>query len=285
MELDVTELSKHIIFEHTREDYSIYKMNFHLHNKFEIYFFIRGSVNYFIEKSVYRLKYGNLLIMNDHEIHRSCPEDGVPYERIIIHFHPSLLKFLSTEKYDLSSCFLDRETGKNNLFLLNEAQINTLLGLFYKMEALDEKKYYYEHMKFSYFIEILVFINEIFKDSMHREENNVISSKLKPILDYIDTNLEQNLSLDHLVEKFFINKYYLSRLFKNTTGSNLNDYIRYKRLSRAKSLLAEGRDVTETCVLSGFNDYSHFIRTFRNTVGVSPGKYRKTLIYPSHDET
>jgi len=59
---------------------------------------------------------------------------------------------------------------------------------------------------------------------------------------------------------------------------NLHEYIIFKRVARAKKLLMEGKSVTETCHLSGFNDYSNFIRTFKRTVGISPGKYSKIAI-------
>jgi AraC-like DNA-binding protein len=48
-----------------------------------------------------------------------------------------------------------------------------------------------------------------------------------------------------------------------------------KRIALAKQYLIEGYNVSESCELSGFNDYSNFIRTFKNITGYSPTNYLK----------
>ena len=60
---------------------------------------------------------------------------------------------------------------------------------------------------------------------------------------------------------------------KAKTGTTINKYIVTRRIAEAKHLLMQGAPVTDACYRSGFNDLSHFIRTFHNAVGVPPGKY------------
>ena len=43
--------------------------DFHIHNNYEIYIFLQGHVNYFVEQSCYQLKRGDILIFNNQEIH------------------------------------------------------------------------------------------------------------------------------------------------------------------------------------------------------------------------
>ena len=43
-------------------------------------------------------------------------------------------------------------------------------------------------------------------------------------------------------------------------------------------MLAEGKSVTDTALSCGFNDYANFIRTFKQAVGVPPGKYRSQIV-------
>jgi len=252
--------------------------DFHLHNHFEIYFFISGNVNYFIEKKVYSLHFGDLLLMNSHEIHKPSFYPGEDYERVVIHFDPALAQSFSTPSFNLSNCFTNRPSGEQNLISLNIKQSEEILKLFDKMEALGvESANGSDILKLAGLLEVLVFINRVYSNILPPElESPSIPEKLVPVLDYIDMNLESDLSLEFLERHFYINRFYLSRIFKQVTGSSLHEYIRYKRISKAKKLLSEGCNVTEACTKSGFNDYSNFLRMFKRTVGISPGQYKKS---------
>lgn len=254
--------------------------DFHLHNRFEIYFFISGNVTYFIEKKVYHLKYGDLLVMNSHEIHKPSFQPGEAYERIVIHFDPSIPRLFNPPGFDLLHCFVNRPIGEQNKINLSKSQIDEVLKMFQRVEKLDKNPHSSSGiLKLTYFIELLIFINQVFiENTRYAEEHPSVPEKLAPILDFIDSNLESDLSLKVLEHKFFIDKSYLSRLFKKSTGSNIHEYIIYKRISKAKKLLSEGFSVTDTCMNCGFNDYSNFLRMFKRTVGVSPGEYKKSFL-------
>jgi AraC-like DNA-binding protein len=248
------------------------EVDFHLHNRFEIYFFISGGVNYFIEKKVYPLKYGDLLLINSHEIHRPTFVSAAPYERITIHFEPAVAQAFNSPRFDLLRCFTGRPDGEANRISLAPDQVGEVMKLFARMEgAVQEGEGGGEILKLSLFVELLVFINNA---GTCPDNALTVPEKLSPVLDYIETNLAGDLCLEALERRLFINRYYLSRLFKQYTGSTIHEYIIYKRISLAKKLLDEGHNVTEACQRSGFRDYSNFIRIFKKTVGISPGRYK-----------
>ena len=184
----------------------------------------------------------------------------------------------SSQQFDLLNCFTNRSNGDRNKISLNSEQVEDIIGLFNKIEFLDTNPFDdSEILKFTYFIELLIFINRIYINSTCKVDHANIPSKLIPILEFIDQNLESDLKLETLEKKFYINRFYLCKLFKNSIGSTIHEYIIYKRISLAKLLLSKGYSVTDTCSKSGFNDYSNFIRMFNRTVGLSPGKYKKTM--------
>lgn len=251
-------------------------MEFHMHDRFEIYYFISGDVHYFIEKNIYRLQYGDLLIMNSSEIHKPQFLSGAPYERIAIHFDPEIARQLSSPSFDLLKCFTDRPKGEQNKISLNQKQLADVEGLLQKYgRASQNRSEGSEILKLTYFIELLVYINRIFTRHSPSEDEPQLPRKLASLLEYIDRNLEGDLSLEALSRMLYLDKSYLSRLFKSHTGMGIQQYILYKRVSAAKALLAQGTSVTEACGRSGFNDYSNFIRTFRKIAGVAPGQYRR----------
>lgn len=253
--------------------------DFHLHDRFEIYFFKSGDVNYFIEKKVYKLKFGDLLIMNSNEIHKPSFFSEKTYERVVIHFDPNISRLFSASGQNILKPFTDRPLGEQNKLSLDKYQIEKIqiffeqLDIYKKNESKDDPV-----LKLCTFIELLIFIKNIFEDEKSRFEHPGISPKLMPVLEYIDNNLTNDLSLSKLSELFYINRSYLCRLFKKSTGSPLHEYIIVKRISKAKNLLSKDASATEAAYKSGFNDYSSFYRIFKRIVGTSPKKYKHSIL-------
>lgn len=278
--MDYTFFYNNIDYLHIKREKpkSQFQVDFHLHDEYEILFLISGDVNYFVENKFYKLNVGDIIITNNLEIHKPSIYSDKPYERITVHINSNLVDNLSSDKYSLNRCFVDRKKGEHNKIVLNPEQLLRIKELFQNIELMKSNQSNgSDVLGYASVIEMLVLINRAHSSVSNHKEYTGISSKLKPILVHIDKNLDSDLRLDTLEKIFFINKFYLSKQFKNITGSTLQDYIIYKRISRAKSLLVEGLTVSDVCEKSGFNDYSHFIRTFKNKVGISPGKYKRTI--------
>ena len=98
---------------------------------------------------------------------------------------------------------------------------------------------------------------------------------------YINSNLDKELNLDSLSKTHFASKFHLLRLFKKYYGQTPIQYLTDKRIEKAKKLLNEGLNVTETCFDVGFESPSSFCTLFKNRVGVSPSKYKKSIFAKS----
>ncbi len=252
------------------------RVEFHLHEGYEIYFLISGDVNYFVEKKIYPLKYGDIVFTNNREIHRPAFASDKLYERICLEFNPSLIRPFSTPGFDLLGCFTNRPNGEKNKLSLSPRQTEDVLGLFRRMSQLTgDDRQGSDLLRLNCVLELLVLINRLFLNIAPEPERNHIPEKLAPVLEYIDTHLDSDLSLETLEKTFYLNRFYLSKLFKESTGSNLHNYILYKRIAAAKQCLAEGASVSQACAQTGFNDYSNFLKQFKRTVGITPGKYRR----------
>ena len=70
----------------------------------------------------------------------------------------------------------------------------------------------------------------------------------------------------------------MSHLFRNEMGTTFSDYLTRVRLEAAKKLLMEGASVDKTAEEVGYNDGNYFIKIFKKYVGVTPAKYRKSLM-------
>lgn len=99
---------------------------------------------------------------------------------------------------------------------------------------------------------------------------------LQELKEYLDEHYKEKISLDNLSEMFFINKFYLTRLFKEQFGMSVNSYLIQVRISHARQLLRYTdmsiEKIGQSC---GINDANYFARLFKKQEGVSPGEYRK----------
>lgn len=253
---------------------AVHNVDFHLHAGCEIYFLVQGDVRYFVEKTVYPLRYGDLIITNEHEIHKPSFDSNELYERVTIEFDPMMARAFATPEYDPLACFYHRPHGQRNKLSLTLKETSQLMELFKKYETISRNGQDGTPMlKLACMMEMLVMINNIFHRRTHANNELDLHHKLTPILDYIELHLQEPLTLELLQNRFFINKYYLLRLFKQYTGSTVHEYIVSKRIAMAKKYLSEGMTVLDACLRCGFNDYTSFLRMFKKKTGVLPKAY------------
>jgi hypothetical protein len=112
-------------------------------------------------------------------------------------------------------------------------------------------------------------------ENMSEEDYYEISEKVKK---FIHENYDKELSLDVIAKSVYINRVYLSRLFKKKTGENLFDYINRYRIERAKEFIEQGnRKIYEIAYLCGFDDATYFARVFKKHTGISAREYEKSI--------
>lgn len=93
---------------------------------------------------------------------------------------------------------------------------------------------------------------------------------------YLDEHFKEHISLDDLASSFFINKFYLTRIFKQEIGLSINNYLLQKRITHAKQLLRfSDMSIEEIGHSCGIGALYYFSRTFKKIEGISPSEYRK----------
>lgn len=250
---------------------------YHMHDVYECHLFLGGDADFYVEDRKFHLVRGNLIVLNSFQLHRYVASGDEPYERVATHFQPELVRGVCTKETDLLACF-SRDLGKEgNILCLKGRALDAYLSLTDQLHtALASSDYGGDVLAFTYLVQMLVLVNHAFSASTY-EGRSTMPELSHGVMQYINQNLTRALTLDEIAGHFFLNKSYLSRRFKEETHCSLQNYIILKRIALAKSLLCNGRSVSEACTLSGFNDYANFIRCFKKHTQLSPGRYKAAM--------
>lgn len=93
---------------------------------------------------------------------------------------------------------------------------------------------------------------------------------------YLEQNYQERITLDILSELFYVNKFYLTRLFREQFGISVNNYLMQVRLSHAKRLLCSSdMSVKNIGRICGVGNANYFTRMFKKCEGMTPGEFRE----------
>jgi len=107
------------------------------------------------------------------------------------------------------------------------------------------------------------------------ESNGLPRYKLRQATQFIQENLDRDITFHDVAAHLKISAYHFARMFRHSTGESPHQYIVRCRVSRAKELLAETRlPITEVAFEAGYKTQSHFTTSFGRLVGVSPAAFR-----------
>lgn len=253
---------------------------YHYHEFYKIIIFISGKVTYLIEGRTYEFRPYDIVFVNKNDIHKSEISASEMYERIILWMSDDFLDKQSSALSSLKYCFNITSENKSKLMRLNKFDLESIKNLLTNLEtASTSGDMGSEILAKALFLQLLVYLNRYSSDKDNFNIQSGIShdEAIDFIIDYINTNLSDDLSLDTISAKFYMSKYNLMHKFKKQTGYSLHSYIVKKRLILAKSLIKKGSSVGDACLLCGFGDYANFIRAYKKMYGVSPKRDNSSI--------
>jgi AraC family transcriptional regulator len=101
--------------------------------------------------------------------------------------------------------------------------------------------------------------------------------QLRAAVDYIESHLGEDLSLDNLAAASAMSPFRFARAFKKATGRAPRQYVINRRIQRARELLrSPRREIAEVAYRVGFATQSHFTAVFHRHCGITPRRFRDT---------
>lgn len=246
------------------------KIDYHYHEFYKLLFLVSGTGGYSIEGKRYLLNAGDIVLVGKHCVHRPEFESGKNYERIILYISPEFLERQSTMDCNLTDCF----SGKNGHVLRpNESAKKYLFSQINSMEnTLNDTRYGRTVLSNSILLKVLVEIGRGMYEKQGEQPGPVLpkNKRIQEIMRYLDEHLTEDISIDHLAEKFYLSRYHMMRRFKEETGTTIHTYLSDKRLLLARDYINQGTPATETCFLCGFQNYASFSRAYGKLFGTTP---------------
>ena len=108
--------------------------------------------------------------------------------------------------------------------------------------------------------------------------HSAYSGAVAQMVEYINLNWQQNISVASLAEKVNLSESRAAHLFSQTVGQSIHRYINSIKISNSKELLSDTEmSISEISSMVGYSDPLYFSRYFKSEVGVSPKNFRKML--------
>jgi AraC-like DNA-binding protein len=258
------------------------KQTFHIHYELELLLVLSDGIRCRVGGRVYYPVKNTLLIFNNMDLHHiSLGKPGCVNNRYVLYFKPEYISPFSSAQTDLLECFFFRPFADPFLLPLSNEDAGELIVLYENLIAAtddaDPKDNFGCDLRAKFILGTLL----IKVNALYRQAHNITTdsigrdcSRIYEIINYLHNNYINDISLSLLAKKFAIDKFHLCTLFRKVTGLSPIQYLINCRLMKAKELLLRNYSVDEVCDLAGYNDLSHFSRSFKQHTGQSPKQYQ-----------
>jgi AraC family transcriptional regulator len=190
-------------------------------------------------------------------------------EFILIYLEPTLLNQLGEELYQSDRIELIPQL--DSLFDPLIVQIALALKTTLETDKIDSRLYA-ESMANALSVHLLSRYSNP-SQKIHPLRGKLSQQQLRQVKEYIDSHLNEDISLAELALVVQLSEYYFARLFKQTTGIAPHQYHLQCRIEQAKKLLLQGRTIAEVAQEVGFASQGHLHYHFKRQVGMTPKQF------------
>ncbi|MDR0949990.1 MAG: AraC family transcriptional regulator [Lachnospiraceae bacterium] len=252
--------------------------NLHWHTAVEMIMVLENDYRVIMNKEEYHLEPGDIMVIPAGELHHLiAPPTGIRLIYLFDFTPLSKIKGFSYLNTYLSHPILISAKAPIALYQTLAQLILQMCKDYYSGDTMRELLVYSR---------VLEFFAHYGKYQMTEKGNESplgesplkhkeLLEKLNKAFEYLDSHFTENLTLEKVASTAGFSKFHFSRMFKQCSGHNFYDYLCYRRIKSAESLLLNpSLSITEIALQSGFSSLSTFNRTFKRTKNCTPSEYR-----------
>ena len=238
----------------------------HYHTHYELYFLEAGRRHHIMQDSQYETEVGDFMIFAPYVMHHSFSEKDVPFRRIVLYFTEDAI-----HAPELRAMLKDASG-------LYHPSPKVSSSVHYILEALLREQYELGPLHVATMENLLNSLLITIMRSVTVSKKPELKSRMSKVIEYIETNYQKDIRLKDIAQEFYLSEYYLCHEFKKYTNRTIVQYLNTTRILNAQRFIME-TDLNFTAIAenTGFSSLTHFNRTFKSIVGMSPSDFRKTL--------
>jgi len=244
----------------------------HCHTEAEVFLLTEGKLDFIIEESHYHMTAGDCIFIPPMLIHSAlkntdnfCRFSAIVFDMSIIDSNPDS-PYLNAINSNKEQCVFVIENGSPAKKSITNAFSSLPTNDDYDMNSCELK------IKGA----ILTIWQEFYNSCFSKIKSSSLKKELLNTLSYIQNHFSENITLKDLALSAGLSTGYLGHYFTSHMGLSPFAYINKVRIVNAGNLLTStDKSVTEIAMLSGYDNLSHFNRSFRKIMGVTPSVYRR----------
>jgi two-component system, response regulator YesN len=118
-------------------------------------------------------------------------------------------------------------------------------------------------------------------DSLKQDNftQNEEMNNMQKIEEYLRTHFQEDINLQTIADRFFLNRDYISRKFKQEFNETITDYLTKIRIEKSKELLANPtKKIYEIAYQVGYQNEKYFSKVFKKQTRATPNEYRNSIL-------
>ncbi len=258
-------------------DKNVKPVESHTHNYYEFYFFLQDNVSLSINGTAFPLRPHDFIIIPPKTHHYPIIHNyEEPNRRFVLWISQDYYNQLLSNSQIYGYLTQYVVTAKQYVFNNDRITFNGIQSMIFRLiEEIKGERFGRSEGIRLHLNALILHLNRIVHERNHKRHSHIERNLYREICDYITGHLDEDLSLDKLASEFYVNKFYISHLFKDNIGVSPHQYIMKQRLMASKDAILGNASISKVFSQYGFHDYSSYYRAFKKEYGIGPNEFRK----------
>lgn len=252
----------------------------HYHKELEILCILEGRLDVNVEESQYCLTGGDVIIIGAKELHKDRRYQAYGLKYIVLQFDIEQFVENSTLNYFRSISEPGFALHKLNYIFQEHPSVarQALESVQEILQEVQDKREGYEMAASLQVKSIMLALLRNDTRQLIRMKERGDMTRLKPVLDYVEENLENRIQVEEVCRIANVSYYYFVKYFKKVMGMSFLEYVNFKKIKKAeRMLLTQDVSVTQVADSIGMPNMAHFYKVFKKYNQCSPNEYRKKM--------